>query len=175
MIISLLGYMGCGKTHVAKMLSRQMQYPLLDLDACISQEHQLTIPQIFEQRGEIYFRKQEKEILHRLLQQQSKCILSVGGGTPVFYDNMETLNASSETVFLRTSVNTLAQRLLKNKERRPLLQRIADEDLPEFIAKHLFERNGYYAKAKYIVDTDGKTPEEIAREIQFSLIPPPLH
>ena len=165
MIISLIGYMGSGKTHVAKVLSQKIQLKIIDLDKEISIKNNLTIPEIFKQRGEIYFRKQEKQTLEELLSTNESGILSLGGGTPCFYNNMDLLVEKTETFFLRTSVGTLSERLIPQKQKRPLIAHLADEDLPEFIAKHLFERNTFYSKAKYTVDTDQKTPEQIADEI----------
>ena len=103
--------------------------------------------------------------MEELLATQENCIISLGGGTPVYYNNMEILNNNSITIYLRANIGTLVQRLSKQKEKRPLIARISDEDLPEFIAKHLFERNIFYNKAQYVVDTDYKTPEEIVEEI----------
>ena len=165
MIISLVGYMGSGKSHISKVLSQELNLKLIDLDQQISLKNKMTIVEIFEKRGEIYFRKQEREILEEILATQDHIILSVGGGTPAYYNNMEVINQYTESIFLRTSVKNLAERLLKQKQKRPLIAKINDEDLPEFIAKHLFERNHYYSQAKFTVDTDGKDPEQIAGEI----------
>ncbi len=165
MIISLIGYMGSGKSHIAKVLSKETQLKHIDLDQYISAKNHTTIPEIFQKKGEIFFRKEEKIALNEILESAKSCILSVGGGTPVYYDNIEKLNLYSETVFLRTSVTALAERLLISKSRRPLIEKVASEDLPEFIAKHLFERNQFYAQAKHIVDTDHKTIEQIVSEI----------
>lgn len=165
MIISLIGYMGSGKSHISKVLSQKINFKLIDLDRQISVKNKMTIPEIFEKRGEIYFRKQENQILNEILDFTEDIILSVGGGTPAYFNNMEIINQHSESVFLQTSVKTLSERILKQKEKRPLVANIADEDLPEFIAKHLFERNVFYSQAKYKVITDGKSPEEIADEI----------
>ncbi|MFC6268207.1 shikimate kinase [Frigoriflavimonas asaccharolytica] len=165
MIISLVGYMGSGKSHISKLLSTELHYKLLDLDKEISLKLKETIPEIFQNNGEIYFRKQEKEILHQLLEETENSILSVGGGTPTFYDNMDAINKYSTSFFLRTDIKTLTDRISKNKERRPLLARIPDEDLPEFIAKHLFERNSFYSQANFIIDTKDKSPEELVKEI----------
>lgn len=165
MIISVIGYMGSGKTHISKVLAQKTNFELFDLDKEISKRNKMTIPEIFEKKGEIYFRKQEREVLEEVLAQQKNCILSVGGGTPVYYNNMEILNFNSKTIYLRCSVGTLAERLKRQKEKRPLIKNISDEDLPEFIAKHLFERNPFYTKAQYIIDTDGKDPEELTDEI----------
>ena len=166
MIISLVGYMGSGKSHISKVLSQELNLKLIDLDQHISLKNKMTIVEIFEKRGEIYFRKQEREILEEILATQDHIILSVGGGTPAYYNNMEVINQYTESIFLRTSVKNLAERLLKQKQKRPLIAKINDEDLPEFIAKHLFERNGYYSQAKYTIDTDGKEVEYIVKEIK---------
>lgn len=165
MIISLLGYMGSGKSHISKILSIKTNLPFMDLDKEISESAQLSLPEIFEKKGELYFRKTEKEILEQLLLSKTDGVLSVGGGTPVYYNNMDTLNAQSITFYLRASVGTLAERLKKGKHKRPLIARFDDDELPEFIAKHLFERNPYYHQAQHIIDTDAKTPEEIVDEI----------
>lgn len=157
--------MGSGKTHVSKILSDKINFKLFDLDKEISRRNKSTIPEIFQKRGEIYFRKLEREVLEEILATQENTILSLGGGTPVYYNNMEIINSNSTSVFLRTSINTLVERLSKQKEKRPLIANISNEDLPEFIAKHLFERNVYYNRAQYSISTDSKTPEEILQEI----------
>ena len=165
MIISLIGYMGSGKSHISKVLSQKLNLKLFDLDRQISFKNKMTIPEIFEKKGEIYFRKQENLILNEILSSYDDIILSVGGGTPAYFNNMEIINQYSESVFLQTSVTNLSERIRKQKEKRPLVAKIADEDLPEFIAKHLFERNVFYSQSKHKVITDRKLPDEIATEI----------
>lgn len=165
MIISLIGYMGSGKSHISKILSDKINFKLIDLDKEISWRNKLTIPEIFEKKGEIYFRKLERETLEEILATQENIVLSLGGGTPVYYNNMEIINNSSKSVFLRASIPTLTERLSKQKEKRPLIAKISDDDLPEFIAKHLFERNVFYSKAQFSISTDNKTPEDIVSEI----------
>lgn len=165
MIISLVGYMGSGKSHISKILSDKINFKLIDLDKEISRRNKLTIPEIFEKKGEIYFRKLERETLEEILATQENIVLSLGGGTPVYYNNMEIINNNSKSVFLRASISTLAERISKQKEKRPLIAKIADEDIPEFIAKHLFERNIFYSKAQFSINTDNKNPEDIIQEI----------
>ncbi|MDN4013742.1 shikimate kinase [Chryseobacterium gambrini] len=169
MIISLVGYMGSGKSHVSKILSEKLNFKLIDLDKEISKRNKMTIPEIFDKKGEIYFRKLERETLEEILASEKNVILSLGGGTPVYYNNMEIINHNSKSVFLRASVATLAERLSKQKEKRPLIANIADKNLAEFIAKHLFERNDFYNKAQISVITDNRTPEDIASEITEKL------
>lgn len=165
MIISLIGYMGSGKSHISKILSEKLNFRLIDLDKEISRRNKLTIPEIFEKKGEIYFRKLEREALEEILATEENVILSLGGGTPAYYNNMEIINSNSKSVFLKASVGTLSERLSKQKEKRPLIANIPDENLPEFIAKHLFERNIFYSKAQFNVNTDNRDPEEIVAEI----------
>ena len=165
MNISLIGYMGSGKSHISKVLCQKMVLKLIDLDKEIFLKNKMSIPEIFEKRGEIYFRKEERALLEEILNTEKNCILSLGGGTPAYYNNMELITQKSESVYLRTSVRTLTERLLKQKQKRPLIAKIPDEDLPEFIAKHLFERQVFYGQAKYTVSTDSKTPEKITDEI----------
>lgn len=157
--------MGSGKSHISKILSEKLNFKLIDLDKEISKRNKLTIPEIFEKRGEIYFRKLEREALEEILATEENVVLSLGGGTPVYYNNMEIINHNSRSVFLRASVGTLSGRLLKQKEKRPLIANISDEELPEFIAKHLFERNQFYSKAELNVSTDNREPENIVSEI----------
>lgn len=165
MIISLLGYMGSGKSHISKNLSQKINFTLIDLDQKISEEHQQTIPEIFQNKGEIFFRKEEKRILEEILNSEDNIILSLGGGTPVYYNNMEIINEKSKSIFLRGSVKTLTERVLLQKHTRPMIAKLEDSDVPEFIAKHLFERNPYYSQAHFTLDTDSKNANLISDEI----------
>ena len=170
MVISLIGYMGSGKSHISNVLAKKTGFKLTDLDREISLKNKMSISEIFQNKGELYFRKEEHALLEEIFTRKENFIFSLGGGTPAYYDNMQLINNFSESVFLRTSIKHLAERLLRQKEKRPLIASIPDRDLKEFIAKHLFERNPYYSKAKHIIDTDNKSPEEIADEI-LSIIP----
>ncbi len=165
MIISLLGYMGCGKTHISKRLSRELNYNFIDLDTAISWKNKLSIPDIFKQKGEIFFRQQERAVLEEILATHKDVILSLGGGTPAYYNNMEVINQNSVSFYLQTSVQILTERLLRQKHKRPLIARIPDEDLPEFIAKHLFERIPFYSKAQFTINTLGRESDAIIAEI----------
>jgi shikimate kinase len=161
--------MGSGKSHISKILSDKINFKLLDLDKEISKRLKMTIPEIFDKKGEIFFRKTEREILEEILASDENIVLSLGGGTPVYYNNMEIINLNSKTVFLKANINTLVTRISKQKEKRPLITNISDEDLPEFIAKHLFERNAYYSKSQFTLSTDNKDPEDIVLEIKEKL------
>ena len=165
--------MGSGKTLVSKELSILNNFKIFDLDTEISKQNNRSITEIFKEKGEIFFRKTEKEVLEKILSSEKNIILSLGGGTPCYYNNIDRINEKTISVFLKTNVKTLAQRLSSEKDKRPLIQNISNEDLPEFIAKHLFERNPFYNQAKITINTDNLSAREIAEEIltQIKLIP----
>jgi shikimate kinase len=169
--IILIGYMGSGKSTIAKLLSKTMQYEFLDLDEIIEKEQNASVSTIFEQKGEVFFRKLEHQVLKRILQSESNMILSLGGGTPCFTNNQELLKQENIcTVYLKTSIDKLYERLRTQKANRPLIANKSEDEMKEFIAKHLFERSFYYNQAKYIVTTDDKSPQETVLEIQSLLV-----
>jgi len=151
MIITLMGYMGSGKSIVSNELSSKMRFKNIDLDNEISSEIGLSIPEIFQKKGELFFRKKEKEILERVLDSQEDVVLSLGGGTPCYYNNIDLINERSVSVYLVANVNALVKNLLYEREKRPLIAGIKEEELPNFIGQHLMERNQYYSKAKVAV------------------------
>lgn len=165
--------MGSGKNLISKELSVLNNFKIFDLDTEISKQNNRSITEIFKEKGEIFFRKTEKEVLEKILSSEKNIILSLGGGTPCYYNNIDSINEKTISVFLKTNVKTLAQRLSSEKDKRPLIQNISNEDLPEFIAKHLFERNPFYNQAKITINTDNLSAREIAEEIltQIKLIP----
>jgi len=164
--IILLGYMGCGKSTIANRLSNITNIPYIDLDKSIEERTNLSINEIFKQRGEIYFRKLEREVLIELLNAPENLIIGLGGGTPCYTNNHELLKREDiVSIYLKASVETLFDRLLSKKSKRPLIADKTDDELKEFIAKHLFERSFYYNQAKYIVTIDGKTKDETTQDI----------
>lgn len=168
--IILLGYMGCGKSTIAKILSKNIDVPFVDLDQYIEKKENLTINAIFEQRGEIYFRKLEHQAFVELLASSEQLIIGLGGGTPCYANNHELLigeNVSS--IYLKASIQTLFNRLSLNKSKRPLLADKSDEELKEFIAMHLFERSFYYNQAQFTVSVDEKTVDQTVADILTTL------
>ncbi len=159
--------MGSGKTTIGKLLSNKLKISFLDLDEVIEQGLEDSISNIFNGKGEIFFRKKEHEYLTDVLSKKEKLILSTGGGTPCYSGNMETmLNLADHVFYLKVSIPGLVKRLLLEKEHRPLIKNIDNGELPEFIGKHLFERNNFYLKANHIIDCDDKDPETLVAEIQ---------
>ncbi|WP_353076854.1 shikimate kinase [Flavobacterium sp.] len=170
MKIILIGYMASGKTTIGKILSESLQLPFYDLDFIIEQELKTTINEIFEQKGELFFRKKEREVLEAFLNNKDNYVLALGGGTPCYYDNFNLYqNDNIKSFYLKTSVTTIIERLKTKKNTRPIIANLTEEELTEFVAKHLFERNYFYNQVQTIITVDNKNEEEIVSEIVSKL------
>ncbi|MFN3139091.1 MAG: shikimate kinase [Allomuricauda sp.] len=167
MKIVLLGYMASGKSTVGRLLARQLGISFVDLDDYIEQHQKKSIKDIFSEKGEIFFRKLEHQMLKEVLDSHTAVVLSTGGGTPCYANNMETiLQQSDNSIYLNHSIPVLVERITKEKEHRPLVKNIPDNDLPEFVGKHLFERRPFYMQAEHRVDCDPLSAEEVVAEIK---------
>ncbi|MFI2743977.1 shikimate kinase [Zhouia sp. PK063] len=170
MLIVLMGYMGCGKSSVGKMLAAENNIPFIDLDDYIEEKEQQTVQEIFKTKGEIFFRKLETVSLESLLSASEGAVISLGGGTPCYGNNIEIIqNKASHNFYLKASIETLTERLVKEKEHRPLIKNINNDELSDFIRKHLFERNFFYMQAGNIITVDDKSIPEVVLEIQQQL------
>ncbi|MFV5702581.1 shikimate kinase [Flavobacterium sp. XS2P12] len=164
--IILLGYMGCGKSTIANKLSKVIEIPFVDLDKKIEEKINLSINDIFEKYGEIYFRKLEHEVFVELLNSPDSLIIGLGGGTPCYANNHELLIGDNVvSVYLKASIETLFNRLAHNKSKRPLIADKSEDEMKEFIAKHLFDRSYYYNQAQHKVIVDDKTVEQTVLDI----------
>lgn len=164
--IILLGYMGSGKSTIAYLLSEKTQISVYDLDKIIEERVGMSVKNIFDQKGEIYFRKLEHQIFKELISSDEQMILSLGGGTPCYANNHEMLNGSNIISFyLKASIETLFSRLLSIKDNRPLIAEQEKEEMKEYIAKHLFDRSYYYNQATHVVVVDNQSPEEVVSAI----------
>ena len=165
MNICLLGYMGSGKSTIGEILSKTLNLPFFDLDFVIEAQENQSISEIFKAKGEIQFRKLEHLTLQNLLKENNNAIISLGGGTPVYHNNIDLIHQNSYSIYLQATVATLSERLIAEKDTRPLIAHLKEEDVVEFIAKHLFERNHFYLQAHYKISVDQKKEKEIADEI----------
>ena len=120
--VFLVGYMGAGKTTVGKELAKLAGLSFIDLDYYIEGRYHKAVSQIFAERGEEAFREIERNMLHEVAEFED-VLISTGGGAPCFFDNMEFMNASGTTVYLKVSVEELAKRLELCKHTRPVLKR----------------------------------------------------
>lgn len=149
--IIIIGYMGSGKTTVGHALSQDLNLPFYDLDWYIESRMHSTVKEIFDTKGEEGFRRIEHNMLHEVAEFEN-VIISCGGGTPCFFDNMDYLNQQGETVFLKCTPDVLYQHLKMGKTVRPLLLNKTPEEVREFINVQLKEREPFYNKAKHFID-----------------------
>ena len=141
--------MGAGKTTLGKAFARELGLTFIDLDWYIEERFHKTVQRIFEERSEEGFRELERNMLHEISDFEN-VVISTGGGTPCFFDNMEYMNTQGETVFLSVDPTVLFRRLRVAKQQRPLLAEKTDEELMEFIGSALEKRMPYYSKARHI-------------------------
>lgn len=158
--IFLIGFMGSGKSTYGKLMAQKLNMDFLDLDDYIEKKHSKSIYSLFEEWGEDKFRKEEKNVL-RDLPLSDNLIIATGGGTPCFFDNMEYMNKQGETIYLRTSVRELRDRLKPSNNKRPLLLNKSPKDLEVYIADLLTKREVFYLKSRYILDTDDLNPNNL--------------
>ncbi len=165
--IIILGYMGCGKSSIANLLSKKINIPHIDLDNEIEKIKKSKISEIYNSIGEIKFRNIEKKTLINVLKSKKVSIISLGGGTPCYFDNMNLINSITQNVFfINCKVETLVERLFNEKNQRPIISHIeSKEKMSEFISKHIFERINYYNKARIKIDADKKNLIDICNEI----------
>ena len=149
--IILVGYMGSGKTTVGKALAKVLGLPFYDLDWYIESRMRKTVKQLFDERGEDGFRKVERNMLHEVAEFEN-IVLSCGGGTPCFFDNMDYINQQGESVYLKCTTDVLVQHLKMSKTVRPLLLNKTPEEVVTFIEQQLHQREPFYTKAKHTLD-----------------------
>jgi len=151
--------MGSGKTHWGKLLSAKLQLPFRDLDTVIIEKEKRTVAEIFTEKGEEYFRYLEKEELEAQVDGEENFILSCGGGTPCFFNNIEFMKKNGTVVWLNTAIDILKERLLKERMSRPLIREIGDSELKLYIIRKLSERRMYYEQAHIMVNEESVTLE----------------
>ena len=159
MKIVLIGYMGAGKTTLGKALAQHMGFQFYDLDGWIEEKAGCTIAEIFAQQGEDAFREMERQALHEVMEKDD-IVLSVGGGTPCFFDNIDYMNHEAKTVYLNASVDTLKAHIRMGGSKRPLVDGKSDEELTEYITASLQKREAFYRQATYQVRIATITREE---------------
>ena len=165
MKLFLIGFMGSGKTHWGQLLAGKMDLPFFDLDAVIEQREKASITDIFAERGEEAFRYIEKEVLEKLVGAQKDFIISCGGGTPCFFNNIGFMKQKGLVIWLNTQIDTLVNRLLKQKNSRPLLKKLADTELKQYIISKILRRRLYYEQADIMVHEETLSVDTFAEII----------
>ncbi|CAL1517295.1 shikimate kinase [Chitinophaga sp. MM2321] len=167
MKIFLLGFMGAGKSYWGKQLADHWQLPYYDLDEVIVSAEEMAISDIFATKGEDYFREKESMLL-RELSRQENFLISCGGGTPCFQDNMDFMNERGITVWINPSLEAMVERLQRKKYKRPLIQDLEDEDLLSFVEKKLAERQPFYQQSKHIISSDNISLDTFTKNIEHA-------
>lgn len=153
MRIYLIGFMGAGKTSIGKKLARKINFQFVDLDDLIEAESEQKITEIFEEKGENYFRKLEQKVLFKTLKLEN-VIIATGGGTPCFYENMAWINKNGKSIYLKLNAGILHSRLKSKMKHRPMLQN--KKNLQNFIETKLQEREKFYELAHFTISMKEK-------------------
>lgn len=149
--------MGSGKTFLGKLWAEDNGLSFYDLDSLIEEEERMTIEKIFSSYGESYFREKEAAIL-RNTDRFENCIVSCGGGTPCFFDNMHWMNKTGTTIYLNQTPENIYHHLINDKKSRPLILNVTTDSLQYFISNKLAERSPFYEKSEIIL-----SPEHLNR------------
>ncbi|MFI3320008.1 MAG: shikimate kinase [Rikenellaceae bacterium] len=166
MLIFLIGYMGCGKSTIGRKLKQRLGWPLVDTDALIEESERRTIGEIFETNGEEYFRECERATVRSLIYKGDSCIVSTGGGLPIWQGNMELLKAAGLTVYILRTAENIASRLSPNgRYKRPKLRGLNDEELISFMSNGIAERDPIYREAELVIEAVPMSDDEILNTI----------
>lgn len=163
--IFLIGMMGSGKSYWLKQLAKWNKSVGYDLDALIEMNEEKTITEIFAEEGEAYFRKEETKIL-KWFKEKKKYVVATGGGTASFQENMDFMKKEGVVIWLDESVDVLVKRLVNDKERRPLIAALSDQELATFLEQKLVERHPFYKQAHYRLTSDQITEASLKKIIQ---------
>ncbi len=157
--------MGSGKSTVGKQLAAKLKYDFIDLDNLIETDYHQSINEIFAAKGEGEFRAMEHNTLKKVIE-KNNVVVSCGGGTPCYYENMELMNRNGLTIYIKMSTDMLISRLLQSKTKRPLLENKTEEELRVFVAKQLEKREDIYHQSHYVVKGKDLNITELAKFIK---------
>lgn len=149
--IIFLGYMGAGKTTVGKAFAQNTGRRFYDLDWYIESRRHRTVKQIFDEVGEDGFRRIERNMLHEVAEFEN-VVVSCGGGTPCFFDNMDYMNSRAVTVYLKATPDVLFEHLKMGRTVRPLLLGKTPDEVKAFVRQQLEVREPFYSKALHTFD-----------------------
>ena len=166
MVLFLIGYMGCGKSTIARQLARRTGMKYIDTDSEVEQREGASIVDIFRYNDEEYFRRAERAVLESIVDNGEDVIVATGGGLPVWGDNMEYMNRMGGTVYLRRSAEQIASRLSPyGRMKRPKLRGLNDEELVEFMRAGIESRRAVYEQSMLTADGSGENDELLTASI----------
>lgn len=167
MKVFLIGFMGSGKTHLGKIISNKLSIPFFDLDDLIVSREKKSITEIFASEGEEYFRHLEKDTLYLTTEKNENFVMACGGGTPCYFNNIDFMNREGATVWLNTSPDVLFERLLHEKNHRPLIKDLSDDQLKSYIIKKFADRKIFYEQAGIVVNDEPVNIESLLQRIFY--------
>lgn len=168
MIVFLIGMPACGKTSIGKRLAKKLQFTFIDLDHHVTDKENKSVTTIFSEKGENYFRELEAKYLKEISNTTTNTIISVGGGTPCFHNNIQFMLSVGKVVYLNTPAETLFLRL-REDVKRPMFSNLLEGEIKEKINLLLQQREIFYLQAQHKIDTSHKSDEAILNEIANSL------
>ncbi len=153
MIVYLIGFMGSGKATYGKRLAEALDFDFKDTDSIIEEQEGTEVTEIFKNKGEDYFRTIEAKILTEISQEKNT-IIATGGGMPCWGNNLEFMNQTGLTIYLKAGLGCVMKNLLKEKERRPMIANIDPTVLADYIHEKLEERKPCYKGAHTSIVTN---------------------
>jgi shikimate kinase len=165
MKIFLIGFMGSGKTHWGRLLSEKLGIRFFDLDEQISEQANKPVTAIFEEEGEENFRLLEKDVLHIITESHDSFVMACGGGTPCYYNNIDYMEKAGTTVWINTQLETIYTRLIGEKDKRPLIKDLPNDQLKNFIQKKFSDRKIYYEQAEVKLDEETMNIDKLVEKI----------
>ena len=162
MKIFIIGYMASGKSRLGWELSKRISYPFIDIDELFEEKYRITILDFFEKYEEQHFRKIERELLRETFVYKD-AVISTGGGTPCFFDNMEMIKQNGISIYLKMSVPALVSRLKLVRKKRPLIKGRSLISLEEFVGKQIIEREVFYRQADFTVAAENITVDAVLK------------
>lgn len=166
--IFLIGFMGAGKTTLGKKLASKIGYQFIDIDHEIEKKFDMTILSFFKLYGESIFREEETRMVTKIINEDLEAIVSVGGGLPVFNNNMALLNRSGLTCYLIRTPKELYQRLVQSKAKRPLIADLDDDRLLEFIDAGLAKRELYYNLSQFKLSQEQQDVDQMIELLELN-------
>ena len=164
MRIYLIGYMASGKSNLGQLLASAMGYVFVDLDYLFEERYRISVLDFFEKYDEESFRKIEQQLLHETISMENT-VISTGGGTPCFYDNMDFIKSAGISVYLHWELDPLVVRLRNVRIKRPLLKNITPGELESKVKAHIGERETYYLRADYIFEAEKEEMGELVARL----------
>lgn len=166
MKLFLVGYMGCGKSSLGRKIAKRANMHFVDMDSVIEEREGASVSDIFHYEGENYFRGKERELIEEIALAADDVVVSTGGGVPTWQDNIARMNDIGVVVYLRRTAERIASRLSPHgRQKRPKLRGLNDEELVLFMRENMAEREPFYSQARYCIDCDSLSDEELIDRI----------